>query len=333
MITPDSAEWKELQTTEEMILASQIPSDQLAHLSTRTLVNTILDNPFLMQFMVYDTCQTAIKVFREDFNVYSELYQRDDCLPVLVETYENLGYDVDNSFVENLRPVLAEILIMDQFNEEGYAREDAELFQRFKETYSKNVSYKEEHREKFSSFEDGVCNYLKNPDLSFPDEYMASIASISPFVILNEGVFFTTPNGTGVYAHIIQEMTASEISGLDGYMDYLFPNAYRVSSSTRHYDCHSFAWYSQNTNTNIYWIYHPYEAAYWGDGSYTASSIGTNRKVGYNSGEHSAIVAAYSSTGAYPTRFLSKWNDAGLYLHSPNYGPDFHYSQGVTYYQ
>lgn len=107
----------------------------------------------------------------------------------------------------------------------------------------------------------------------------------------------------------------------------MYPQAVKVGGETAHFNCHSYAWYSQDINTNIYWIRDP--SAFWEDGSYTVSNCAVNRKVRYLNGVHSAIVYMSGSTPV----FKSKWGEGGLYIHAATYGPAYGYNQGVRYYE
>ena len=66
----------------------QIPEQDLEGLSTESLVETILDNGFLMQFEAYDSSKTALEMHMTNFNVYPALFSRADCVSVLLKLYE-----------------------------------------------------------------------------------------------------------------------------------------------------------------------------------------------------------------------------------------------------
>ena len=98
-ITPDDKEWETFTTTDEMIKAYQIPTSTLEKMTTNALVETILENPFLIQYMVYENTEDALDVHFKYFNIYNELFSRNDVLETLSDLYEKEQV-VDSSEVE-----------------------------------------------------------------------------------------------------------------------------------------------------------------------------------------------------------------------------------------
>lgn len=117
--------------------------------------------------------------------------------------------------------------------------------------------------------------------------------------------------------------------------DAVSTNNIRVAGATRKYNCHSYAWYSQNTNTNEYCM--PSPKLYYTDGSYEKVE-GTpkrgdiicyfdNRKDINESFEdwnmHSGIVIDVLSSpsnnlcgSSNTVLVISKWGSAGVYIHN-----------------
>ncbi len=98
---------------------------------------------------------------------------------------------------------------------------------------------------------------------------------------------------------------------------------------TYKYNCHSYAWYSQNTS-NSYWMEDPY--AYMTDGSYSYGSASVGARIVYKEGSttiHSGIVTSKAST--YPT-ITSKWGASGLFSHASNNCPYYNAATACTYY-
>ena len=87
-ITLDDKEWETFTTTDEMIKAYQIPTSTLEKMTTNALVETILENPFLIQYMVYKNTEDALDVHFKYFNIYNELFSRNDVLETLSDLYE-----------------------------------------------------------------------------------------------------------------------------------------------------------------------------------------------------------------------------------------------------
>ena len=72
---------------------------------------------------------------------------------------------------------------------------------------------------------------------------------------VNSNVY--TPNGSSVAVTQFSELSTTVINYYNTQGDALFSNDIRLSSSTKKYNCHSYAWYSQNARTNQYWMNEP----------------------------------------------------------------------------
>ena len=60
--------------------------------------------------------------------------------------------------------------------------------------------------------------------------------------------YVKTPNGTNVEVFQRSELSQSQIENCNSYCDAKFSSADRIASASARYNCHSFAWYSQNVN-------------------------------------------------------------------------------------
>lgn len=143
----------------------------------------------------------------------------------------------------------------------------------------------------------------------------------------------TSPDGTSVSdAYIVTgEFSTATLSEINTFTANTFPNATRVRFATGKYNCHSYAWYSQASSNNI-WI--DYNTPYKTDATYSIVAIGNRLTVpsqapigsivDYPNDNHSA--RKYSST-----KLISKWGNAGLMIHSPDYCP-YPSSTSLAYY-
>ncbi len=147
--------------------------------------------------------------------------------------------------------------------------------------------------------------------------------------------YIYTPNGTPVLVkHYTDEHSAD-------YVDYLlsvysttspYKDAILLDNPTTAYNCHSYAWYSQNTSTNAYWM--PYPTEYYIDYSY--HEVSTPREgdiicyfddkgtaaVSDDENLHSGIVESVNSSQvnnicgkASLVNVTSKWGPQGLFYH------------------
>ena len=148
-----------------------------------------------------------------------------------------------------------------------------------------------------------------------PDASTAAYTySVVPGTAASDTVFGTTdtsttvktPKGTSVPAtKRTTELTAAQIAANTSSWRTSTPRATLHRSSTRKYNCHSYAWYSTVSANNI-WINSPNEDKYWTDGSYRLNSnVGqAGRKVSYSKDDHSAITIN-------ATEFYSKCGPVG----------------------
>lgn len=155
-----------------------------------------------------------------------------------------------------------------------------------------------------------------------------------------ETTYVSTPNTeNGVEAiRVLNDYSSFTIAELNLNGDLNFPNATRLSTATAKYNCHSYAWYSRNVNSNDIWIDDP--SLYYEDGSYYEvstpevgdiicyfSDMGTS-DTSDDSNLHSGVVTEVLegvSNGICGTADLvtvtSKWGPSGLYSHNGLYCP------------
>ncbi len=81
--------WKEYYSTSEKYAACQIPEEILTSLSTKELLELVIDFPLLINIYAYDSCEEGIREVAKYFNGMNELLERDDCLDTVLEFYEN----------------------------------------------------------------------------------------------------------------------------------------------------------------------------------------------------------------------------------------------------
>lgn len=142
-------------------------------------------------------------------------------------------------------------------------------------------------------------------------------------------LYVLTPNGSQVTVleynddlldqDDIDEIIAEEVS-LIGSSSYE-----RLDDPTYHYNCHSYAWYSQSTS-NTYWMDDP--SSYVSDGSYVESTGLAGEIAVYYSKMggvfvHSAVINYRFNDGSNVSNLLvdSKWGRGSLYRTKGNVNP------------
>ncbi len=140
--------------------------------------------------------------------------------------------------------------------------------------------------------------------------------------------FVLTPNGSSIFVYdLLADYETGVLNALDTGMDNKYPTTPKFDSATAKYNCHSYAWYSQNYEENTYWMDDP-SAYYQSTGSVYIEV--TSAQPGdiicyFNAGGtnlHSGVVVSVvsgSSNGVCGTANLvtvqSKWGPSGLYEH------------------
>ena len=178
------------------------------------------------------------------------------------------------------------------------------------------------------------------------NDQKAAVAAIS-----DSYTYISTPNTpNSVFVWIVSEdMSQSEKEYYDYVTDSAFVNAYRLSSSTRKYNCHSYAWYSQDVSTNTYWMNDP--SMFYNDYSYCEVSspqigdiicyfddMGTanvSDDINLHSGIITEFVGSISNNECGDSNLVevvSKWGDAGLYRHNGYECPYTSYAGGEADY-
>ncbi len=87
-ITPADSEWQNFETKQEMDKACQIPEQILTKLTTRALLETVLSQPFMSNYVAFNTYADAAKNFYDTFNGFRELMSREDLTAVLLAAYD-----------------------------------------------------------------------------------------------------------------------------------------------------------------------------------------------------------------------------------------------------
>ncbi len=122
-----------------------------------------------------------------------------------------------------------------------------------------------------------------------------------------------------------------------------YPEAELLSSSSHYYNCHSYAWYSNNTSTNNYWINDP-KNFYLDNANYTeVSTPAVGDIICYFNGTenlHSGIVSAVNNVSpngvcedSNTVEVISKWDYRGVYAHNGAYCPYVGSATSVKYYR
>lgn len=286
----------------EKVSLCQLPDSLMNDLPTDELLNWVLDYPLLAEIYAYDNEQIGFNAVYEQFNGLQELFTRNDAGEKILEKYENTQIIKNTS--ENTSSVFSiaylEILLMqedilNQFDSDKMS----EVFDEVNEKYID----KKQYPTIYGITADTAYKTLEVQDINEAKTMRAS------------GTVYT-PKGSAVSVfNYTPELSSAEKNELSAWVKNNYPNASEKSTATRNYNCHSYAWYSQNTNTNKWWMNDP--SKYMSDGSYQKQSyakVGQRIYYGASGNEHSGIVSALGR-GGYNSYITSKWGQMPLVYH------------------
>lgn len=338
-IVPGTDAWAKLPGNDEMVNATQIPPRVLNTLSTEALVEAIHRYPLYGDFTAYNSLNEGFKNLAANFNGIRELIRRPDAaihLKALYATmdsatpasYENLGEgSLRASFIEILlaQPeILGQLSAADREELLGLVRAKVFAKQGFPEVFGTEslrtgawLAGRIVHAEHPNYFDVETRDFLHEGSLDDETsvdailDTLPQVKALHAVTPLDYASKVYTPKGSAVtVTATTSELSADEIKSLNSYWDKRHPNAVRLRSASRRYNCHSYAWHSQSTS-NTFWMNSPGDDKYWTDGSYYLLNYcpASNGKISYVYGDHSANI---DSSG----KIISKWGKAGVYRHT-----------------
>jgi len=286
-IKPGSEEWKGFTTHQQMVEACKIPDTILEKMSTAELLVAWEKFPLKLDVIAFNTPQQGFEVQKKISSALKLLLTKKDAGEVVLKRYK----EAKSSEKEIFTKKHPEISINDYW-------------------MLKILLSQPEIRSKINDINDKLFN---ENELKSKKNLKKAQSSLNIY----------TPRGTYVPNTVRSDGADDpwdkwpfDVSGTDAYFINTYPQATFLSSSTRTYNCHSYAW--ADGYTNRCWINSPSDDLYFqnspGDGSYDYVSESVATKVSY-SGDHSA-----TTTGT-PDVYISKWGAAPLFQHNKNYVP------------
>jgi hypothetical protein len=92
-------EWKAFETHDDMLGACQIPQSILKSMSTKGLVETVLEYPLFGDMRAYDSIQQGFEAVASQFNGLSELLNRKDAGTELLAIYSKMNpQDIEDNW-------------------------------------------------------------------------------------------------------------------------------------------------------------------------------------------------------------------------------------------
>ena len=333
-------EWKDLQTYEEMLEACTIPDDILQQMTTEQLLDLFLNSPLLCNIYAFDTIQEGLVEMYKTDNGLQALFDRQDLSSVLLNRYQacTVGHEkesavegfYDTSEVIILEALLAQNEVVSQLDK----NERKELLEEVKDKMTEKNN-DELYNGEESTFYDVVLANDLDEELQLCIDTKIINKREDVVCAATTTTYVKTPKGTKVTVYKYDDMSANRKKEINAAFKKDWPNATYLSTATKKYNCHSYAWYKQSTS-NAYWMNSPKQ--YVSDKSYKYVGINATakgqkivykyQKVPVDSWIHSGVV----STSKSPFLITSKWGQAPLMQHAVLYCPYVSQSNAFHYY-
>ncbi len=135
-----------------------------------------------------------------------------------------------------------------------------------------------------------------------------------------------TRGGKPIEVIIRDEMSQEDIQFYNAAICQEFSEATFLASSSRTYNCHSYAWNLTDGGTVVCWINDsvknqqnikvPNLSKYWTNDYYEETTSNNASRIHYYLSNHSAVVSQ-----TVPGMYESKWGKGPVMRHAPGYGP------------
>lgn len=300
-IYPESDKWDNFNSLELKDMLD-ISTEETEKMDTKTLLNFVLSYPFLGDIYAFDDPLKGIDFIADQFNGLQVLLKREYLKDILIKNYVDSVNKIEESeetinFEETYKHKYRESLI-------AYLNE------------SNKLSSSEKNAIILSS---NINTKLINKNLITNVMSQSTIGISGAGDIIRYGTVYTpSPKLSKISVFELVDMSSTDKTSFNSYMDSRYPKATRLRSATYKYNCHSYAWYSTSTS-NVWWMNDP--TKYMTDGSYLkSSSPKANYKIYYpaSGNQHSGIISSVSGSTVTVT---SKWGAYGLYKHTANNCP------------
>ena len=267
----DSSAWTALRSLDERFDACSVPDDLLHRMTTDALVGSAVNYPLNYLIYVYNDPMSAVELIFENSPLHRELASRQDAPGELAELFSESDYgfeiktDLDDKRLSYTDEMFLEYLIS---SDRIAGRADAAAKDLLRDAVSEKALQRLSEPDRYSiASVKPLMAIDRAADLMLIDVKDAKEPKVGTNAVIPIGMTtVTTPLGKTLQAYINQELTNSEIVETTNECLSNYPNAILHGSATAMYNCHSYAWY-ENTTDNQVWI-----NAYATDGSLQLSN-------------------------------------------------------------
>lgn len=318
-LTPDSEEWATFMYKSDILDKLQIPSEKLSSMTTEALLTTVLNYPYILDYNFFNSPEFAFQAFFLDFNGFRELMSRSDLTDILISKYDNSEVMTTTQYSQFAAKSIGTSNDILAFPKQFFYPSTIEFLLVCDEIHNGEFSDNQSSKivaifaeKNHARVVSGM--YSQNSNVLYRSRVIQKATRIGEYATLSS---VKTPKGSNVptFYDRSPDYTVEEAIQVQLITAESYSNAKILRPATVKYNCHSYAWYSQDTS-NKHWMDDP--SLYMSDGSYykLTSSARTGHKVYWPNSDHSGIVSKIDySTGAQVYYVISKWGPAGLYEH------------------
>ncbi|MBO5283552.1 MAG: hypothetical protein J6B43_10605 [Lachnospiraceae bacterium] len=344
-------EWADM-TFAERLQALALPEELVDSLSTEDLAEWALAYPYLGARVLHDSAKGYMDFLLRNSYLFRSLFAREDANEVLLNKFDDLKVNYNMLINQNTAgsdTFTESGYVKELFLQSYFATVIDEL------SVTEKAALRDILEEKYIA-KSGICQNFTTATLFYADvlsEYGEIPAEllISTDIVIDEAAIgndisdptsidsdgFTnsgqiaTYNGGNYYVGTYSkygvsvncykfcsgELSSAEATDYENLISTLYPSWEKVTSATRKFNCHSYAWIEQSTS-NVYWLINPNAFATSSSFRYIGANGGANKGDhiiiinSYGESEHS-LISTSTGTNSNSINTISKCGSAGIY--------------------
>lgn len=320
----DSSAWTALRSLDERFDACSVPDDLLRRMTTDALVGSAVNYPLNYLIYVYNDPMSAVELIFENSPLHRELASRQDAPTELAELFSesDYGFDIKTDLDDRQLSYTDEMFLEYLISSDRIAgRADAAAKDLLRDAVSEKAMQRLSEPDRYSIVSvEPLMAIDRAADLMLLEVKDADTPKIGTNAIapIIDTTIIKTPLDKPITAYIRQELSTSEIKRIVNDIVNNYPDALFRGSPTSLYNCHSYAWYKNSTDNNV-WIDAYINgdlqlSTYWEHDVFVSCAETGAIRAYYSLGDHSAIVLPNG-------KYLSKWGMGPLLEHDKEYCP------------
>ena len=324
----DTSAWKYMQNLDYRFAACDYSESEIKHKTTEALVKSVLDYPLNYLVLFYDNPENVVSLVVSRSKIHQELLKRIDAVDILLDYYADA--DIDFNIPKRSKDDYSDLPYPDVMFLEAFLASDfiaprlSEKRMKVSSIVSSKFGERLSDKEQYGMMSMKSILKLSN-EFGIHTDFKTSSRSGGT---ISDTTIYTPLNHQPLEGIIREDMTNAEKLQIQQAVVSQYPGATIVHESTYKYNCHSYAWYSQSIDNNV-WL-NRYSssgefqlAKYWTNDLYVRTDAPYAIKAYYPNSDHSAVVESSNT-------YVSKWGSGPLVRHSPGYCP--YVTTGMQYY-